>query len=689
MPAPPRLSALSDMHACRFLMGTRAVQGHHRIMLDASRSFRRGWLITAAMLLLLGVLVWAFSVPWKLNWMRGWVGERVEQSTGRVLVIDGDLWWRWGWPSRLQANELRFANPPWAGRPQMLTLKSLDAQIELLPLLRHRLVLPEVRAEQPDLWLEVGAQGERNWLLDRAQSDEGASPQLGHVWLDQGTINFVRAPEKTGVRAELQNVRRGDITRLQARVRGQWRGLPLELSAEGDDALKLLAAHTPYSLSLSGEVAGTHVRAEGSVVGLESPEQASLQIEVSGPSLGDWYRIAGIGLPETPPYRTAGHLVLDHGVWRYQDFSSRVGESDLGGEISFEQRKPRPRLTGSLVSRQLRLRDLGPTFGTGPAPAASAPAAGPKRVLPQRHFSAAKWDTLDADVQFDGRTVQDAGPMSFSRLKMHAVLQDRQLTLGDLSLGVAEGQLDGTLAIDGRQEPMAARLDARLSRVQLDDLLPQLKERKVALGLINGRVALNGRGDSYAQLLASSNGQAQLAMGRGTISNLLLELVGLDVAESLKFWISGDRPVNVRCALVDVGVKDGLMDTRTALFDTDDTLIAAGGTLDFRDERLDLTVKPLPKDLSPVALRVPLHVRGTLGDPHVAPEGGKLAARGGGALLLGMLNPLAAIIPLIETGPGHDADCVALVARARHQGVPVQHAAQAASQPSTGRKSGG
>ena len=93
-------------------------------------------------------------------------------------------------------------------------------------------------------------------------------------------------------------------------------------------------------------------------------------------------------------------------------------------------------------------------------------------------------------------------------------------------------------------------------------------------------------------------------------------------------------------------------------------------------------VTPLPKDRSPLTLRVPFTVQGSFADPSVKPEMGKLLARGGGALLLGALvNPLAALIPLIETGPGEDSDCSALMARARGEGVKAIDAEPPAAGP--------
>jgi hypothetical protein len=43
---------------------------------------------------------------------------------------------------------------------------------------------------------------------------------------------------------------------------------------------------------------------------------------------------------------------------------------------------------------------------------------------------------------------------------------------------------------------------------------------------------------------------------------------------------------------------------------------------------------------------------------------GKLVARGGGTIALAILNPLLAIIPLIEEGKGKDSNCGQLIAEA-------------------------
>ena len=69
--------------------------------------------------------------------------------------------------------------------------------------------------------------------------------------------------------------------------------------------------------------------ARGSVTGLAHPTAADLTVQAEGPTLAEWYAIAGVGLPHTPPYRTQGRVKLDAGTWVYEDFTGRMGRSDL------------------------------------------------------------------------------------------------------------------------------------------------------------------------------------------------------------------------------------------------------------------------------------------------------------------------------------------------------------------------
>ena len=102
-------------------------------------------------------------------------------------------------------------------------------------------------------------------------------------------------------------------------------------------------------------------------------------------------------------------------------------------------------------------------------------------------------------------------------------------------------------------------------------------------------------------------------------------------------------------------------------FDTTDTVIVGSGTIDLRDEKLDLELKPRPKDISLISLRGPLEVTGTFKDPEFLPKPAPLAGRVAAAAALFAIAPPAALLALFETGPGKDRDCSDPTEPAEHQ----------------------
>jgi len=90
--------------------------------------------------------------------------------------------------------------------------------------------------------------------------------------------------------------------------------------------------------------------------------------------------------------------------------------------------------------------------------------------------------------------------------------------------------------------------------------------------------------------------------------------------------------------------------------------VGGSGDINLKNEQLDLTFLPEPKDKSLASLNSPLYVRGTFTAPKVRPDVKKMAAKGAGALIMGVLNPLLAVIPLLNEGPGKDSNCGQLIA---------------------------
>ena len=634
---------------------------------------------TACTVLLPVVLAVLLIAIFGWNWMRGPIERMTIQKTGRVLVINGDVKVKFGWPlPRIQAGAVTFANPGWAKEKQMVAAEAVEITINLPQLFLHNIVLPEVRLERPVVFLEQAADGRKNWLLDIDQQDEGARIRIDRLMLDQGKLGYDNAGQKTSIRAELSTVNtQPSGAGVTFTAQGQYKGLSLKAHGSGGSVLAMRDESTPYPLKVDATVGHTRVRADGSVTSLLKFSALDMRLVLSGDNLEQLFPLLGIAFPATSAYTTEGRLLHSGNTWRYEKFSGRIGDSDIAGALQVDTGGKRPALKADLVSKVLDLADLGPLIGAKPgsvqvakqaAPPASqvsAPTPAQARVLPDMPFKTDRWNSVDAEVKLSAKTIRRAKELPLENFVTHLNLRDSVLRLDPLSFGVAGGQLNAVISLDGLKNPIQARAQVRARKILIARLFPTIELTKTSIGQINGEFDLSGSGNSVGRMLASSNGKVGLAVSGGEISKLMMEKIGLHLWEILELKVTGDRLIKLRCAVADFNVKEGNMHADALIFDTEVTTIVGTGNINLAHETLDLTLNQKTKNTSPLAVRSPIYIRGSFAAPDVQVDKGRIAARGIGALVLGLINPLLALIPLIDPGPGKDSDCEKLVRDAR------------------------
>lgn len=625
------------------------------------------WSIVAA---LVAASIVALAAVFDWNWFKGPIERRVSTATGREFQINGDLDVDLGRVITATAEQLTLGNPSWSAHKEMGRADRVRIDVALWPLLRGKRVLRRIEILRPRLLLERNAAGAANWRFDAPRRSERRRTRptyLGEVFVSKGVLELHDDVRQTDLLLDVDSAVPGAGTAplaLVARGAGRHRDGRLELAGRIDSPA-LLASGGYYRVDVRARAGDTRAHVSGQVRVPVDVRRFTVRASIEGEDLADLYPLLGIATPETPPYALVGLLSRDGNVIRYRDFKGTVGDSDLSGDIRVRLGEARPTASGRLVSRRLDFDDLAGLVGAPPStkPGESASPeqkteamrrASRPQVLPDRPYDLEKLRSMDADIRFSAARV-DAGKLPIESIVAKVRLDDGMLKLDPLDLGVAGGRLTGSVRLDARRNPIQTTADLRAWEVALPKLFPRTIPDSV--GLLAGAMSLRGHGNSVADMFATADGELGVVMGRGRFSNLLLELAGLDVAESLKFLLGKDRTVPLRCAYADFDVDDGIMKTEALAFDTTDTVVLGEGKLDLRKESLDLELTPQPKDWSPVSLRVPLEVGGTFKDPSFAPKPGPLAARTAAAASLFSIAPPAALLALIETGPGENADC--------------------------------
>lgn len=675
---------------------------------------RVGWGVAAGMagLLLIGGV--AVS-QWDWNRAKPWLSQAISEATGRQFAVEGSLSASWHWPQPLedgwrrwvpavtvQGTQLVMQDPPGFVRPGTAAevrptarAEMARASLKLWPLLAREVVIESLELSGPAIALARLRDGSNNWTLPPQRVPDDTLPRwtfrIDQLVVRKGQLAYADAARDLDLTARIDTLH--DRPQIAAPadpgsappattdaagppvygMRFDFKGALGKVRIQGEGkagpVLTLRDKEVKYPLQFTARAGSVETAVQGILANPGALSGMDFQVMLKGASMADLYALTGLVLPNTPAFQTRGRLQgsLQPGraVWDYRDFSGTVGQSDLHGNLRFVSGTPRGKLSGAITSNQLRLMDLGPVLGA--TKAATAQQAGRSgKVLPDAAFATDRWNAMDMDLRFTGRRVIRPHSLPLEDLSVHALLEDAVLRLQPLHFGMAKGQIESRLVLDSRKRPLTVRMDTRVQNLRLASLFPEVELTRKSLGRLDGALALNGKGSSVAQWLGTSTGEARLYVRDGTLSRELLDRAALNVGSIIVGKLFGDdKEVQLRCAVADLAVREGVAAVRTAKLSTNEAVVDVTGTIDMAQERLNLSIKPASLQWKFFSLRTPLYVRGTLGKPQVGVEPGPLLLRAGAAIAAVVAAPAAlALVPVTVPGADDDAQCAPLLAQA-------------------------
>ena len=654
------------------------------------------WTLLSLLVLIAILVVFVLTFDW--NRAKPFINRRVSEATGRVFEIRGNLalnwqkpadgpagstysgWRRWvPWP-RLTADDIQMSNPDWAKTgPQMVQLTHVTFSLSPLPLLTKTVLLPELEADGLVLALERGADPAKalnNWTFKK--DDDTPSTwrfDLQRLILKQAKVHYLDPIIKLDMHADVNTLADNNPQGygLEFKLDGSYNKAPVTGGGKAGAILSLENPDTVYPIQANAKLGKNAIAVEGKITKPTAVTAIDLQLSLAGASMANLYPLTGVLLPDTPPYSTKGHLIgkLDQpggDDWTYENFTGKVGESDIAGTLEYLRRQPRPLLRGKLVSEQLRLEDLGPLVkadsNASKANRGAAQVQPADKVLPAEPFDTKSWGVLDADVDFTGRKIIRDASLPIQDMHANLHLDDSVLSLTPLNFGVAGGNLTSNIKLDGNTSPMKAELKAAARHLKIKQLFPTLESMQASFGEVNGDISLSGTGNSVATILGTSNGEIKAVVSKGSVSKFILEAAGLNIANAAFVKIFGDKQVQMNCLAADFAVTDGLMQTRSFVMDTSDAVVNVTGDINLAKELLALDIRPKSKGVRVISLRTPLYAKGTFKNPDIGLYKGVIALKAGAAVGLAAVAPLAALAPLINMGRTDDTDCAGLLAEA-------------------------
>jgi hypothetical protein len=495
-------------------------------------------------------------------------------------------------------------------------------------LLSGDLQIESLRLIDVEIELERNLEGRSNWdgiLETAARAGDGTGQgftqaDLHDVSIQRLNVMWRPAPDAIAQSYQLERLTlvAGAAGRLDLEVGGTLDGVPLSLVGDVPILADWLTPGADLPVTLKGTVSDTPLSLTASLI-----------------------------------RGRAGDLGLGDRV-EATEFAATFGPLIVSGTAALDFSAPRPYLSATLSAESLNL-DQFKSNAVGPSPM-------------DRTFQIDGLQVLDGEVTVSMASIS-RGDFRAEEIKASVTLKDKVLRIGELSARIEGGALEGSVEIDASGTDAKMSVDALLLGMDIGSALQKVSGEDLLVGRGDVIAALTATGHTPNQLIASLGGRGGVIMRKGEVLNAYWELVAEDLATRFLPSLGGSRRGALNCAVASFDLKDGKARSRVLLVDSDRVLVGGEGEVNLPSRTLNLRLVPQPKDASLISLATPLLINGPIENPSVAPDPLAVAKDVGTAVIGGMINPLALILPFVDSGSSADP-CPGAIAVAEGRKAP-------------------
>lgn len=580
-----------------------------------------------------------------VSWVQTMVERQMSERFGsRVVIASLEREGLFSFSPVIKGQDIRIAQPDWAGRGDLATIRDLRLRLHMLPLLTGRIDADLLVARGLRLTLLRTADGRRNWTKDdRNGTGQASAMAIGTIEDSQVLYRDDRQRRQVMLAVRV-DPRHG----LAASGTGAIDGAPVRLTLRGGPMIRDRA--WPFEARIEG--AALAMTAKGSMAGPLDTGDMRFAVTARADDLKRIDRVIEAGLFGTQDVTLRANVAHADDMWRITDLSGRIGRSALTGRLTVDKAQARTKLDGDVRFSRLDFTDL--ASDDGQRKAAAVRQTQGLRLVPNTRINIRKIDSTDGRIAVRVDQILSAtGPSAFRTIDAVLTLDNRILTVDPLRVGLRAGAIGGRAVVD--QRAGQAKPTLRLSLALTDSRISTFAgDSQDVDGRMDGRVRLIGVGDTIREAVGASDGRIGLLARQGALPTQIAAMMGFDIARGL---LADDQDrATLRCAALGLSMRKGLGTIDPLLIDTSISQSRGTGTIRFPDETLALTLTGQPKDQAALKLPGSVRVDGTIRTPRlILPQESKSVGN--------ILKALGRAIAGKQGPAATNADCAALAAR--------------------------
>jgi uncharacterized protein involved in outer membrane biogenesis len=587
-----------------------------------------------------------------VNQYKGEITQIVEDTTGRKLLIDGDIGFKISLIPTVVIEDVKFANASWGSKPDMLTLGKFEVQVSLMPLLSGNIQVNRVILLAPEILLETDKKGKGNWVLDIEQAEEKAAPSsesstplpaiiISEVHIENASITYKDGVTGKETRVVIENVvlesdSFNDPLSLLAKI--AYQEIPVKI--EGTlGSVNQLMANENYPVDLEIDASDARISLHGQVAKPMEAKGLDLELGFNIESLSKLSKLAETELPALGPISLTGKLSDGKDSYSIKSMKLQAGKTDLSGDLTANLAGKRPALAAKLSSNSIDLIEL------------SGDEADTKKEAKKERLFSPDPLPLDALKSVNANVTINASQIKTSSLilektRIVLTLKNGNLSIKPLSTMVAGGSLNGNIGLNATGKTAKLVTDINIKGLELSQL--EYYKGRIEGAKTDITIKLNGSGNSVSKIMAGLDGKLLAKVGKGELKDSKTKAVGTDLFSMLNPTAATREGTLIECGVINFKIKDGIATADKGIAVAANTMNVIGsGTINLKTEELDIGITPQARKgagISVGQLAELVRIKGTLANPKPGVDAMaalKAGAGAGAAIATGGLSILA------------------------------------------------
>jgi len=379
-------------------------------------------------------------------------------------------------------------------------------------------------------------------------------------------------------------------------------------------------------LDVSLEAAGANIEVTGNVQDVISLQGIDVALSVKGDSLAALSTLADTQLPDAGAYRVAANVVGTAEKFDVTNLSVDIADSKIDGNLKADIAREPMRIRATLNSSKIDLTRLLPVeeaAGLSPVDTATADQQGDssERLFPDDPLPLDMFDTLetiDAVVEIAiGELIIDP-ETTVSNLGVMVTAVPKKVSIDPLKLDAMGASIDGSVNLKAVNDALEVVAKFNISHPNIGDLVADDSDTTLTGGPLDMEIKIDGSGASVRDIMASSNGFMNVELGAALANSKWMQLAFSEVAALLtkSTRVPGSKePLELHCVVTDFKIRDGIAIAESFVIDARGISLFGNGSIDLRNESLDLNFDWLAAGISAKTALPTFKVRGTLMSP--------------------------------------------------------------------------